>query len=210
VFTDSQGQVTDVRRRLAWYPDPVWRYVVAADWIRLGEDLPLMGRSGQRGDDLGSRVLAGRIVGTCMHLAFLLLRRWPPYPKWLGTVFARLPVPGALAPALDAVLSARHWQERQAAARGALDILGRLQHTANLPVPAAGVTEQFFDRPFLAVRSEVTDLLLQDITDPLVRRLPPGIGAIEQWADNVKVLTDASRRVQIARHQIQTVLADTS
>lgn len=86
VFRDTPGTITDIRRRLTWYPDDVWRYVVAADWARIGQELPFLGRTGSRGDDLGSRVLTGRFVAIAMHLGFLLERRWPPYPKWRDPV----------------------------------------------------------------------------------------------------------------------------
>ncbi len=203
VFTDTVGTLTHLRQKLAWYPDSVWRYVVAADWARLGEDLPLMGRTGQRGDDLTSRVLAGRIAHTAMHLAFMLVRQWPPYPKWLGTMLTGLPVGGELVRGLTAALSAQHWQHRQHAMRDVVAVLHQAQREAGLPTPPDGAIEPFFDRPFLSIRAETVTLLLDDVTDPLVRRLPAGVGAVEQWADNVKVLTDPTRRVRVARHQFQ-------
>ncbi len=211
VFTDTLGALTRLRQKLAWYPDSVWRYVVAADWARLGEDLPLMGRTGQRGDDLTSRVLAGRIAHTAMHLAFMLARRWPPYPKWLGTMLTPLPVGGELVRGLAAGLTAQHWQHRQHAMRDAVAVLHHAQREAGLPTPPGGASEPFFDRPFLSIRAETVTLLLDDVTDPLVRRLPPGVGAVEQWADNVKVLSDPTRRVRAARHEFQVAVlgADT-
>jgi hypothetical protein len=195
VFTDSLGTLTDLRRKLAWYPEPVWRYVVAADWIRLGEDLPLLGRTAQRGDDVGSRVLTGRIAGTAMHLAFMLARQWPPYPKWAGTMLARLPVANTLIPALSRLLSADHQQHRQEAVVDVLSLLASAQQEAGLPVPPDGVAEPFFERPFLGICGETVSLLSSE-SDPV---LPPGVGAIDQWADNVRVLKDPDRRVRLAR-----------
>src|SRR5690606_29905564 len=75
-----------------WYPHDVWLHVLAADWVRVEQELPFVGRTGQRGDDLGSRLIAARLVATLVRLAFLVERCWPPYPKWAGTLFARLPV----------------------------------------------------------------------------------------------------------------------
>jgi hypothetical protein len=199
VFTDDLGTLTRLRQNLAWYPDDVWCYVAAADWIRLGQDLPLLGRAGHRGDDLGSRIIGGRIVGTAMHLAFLLCRRWRPYPKWAGTMFNRLPVAGDLRPDLTAALAAESWTRRQEALIRALAVLHQAQRAAGLPSDEGIPTEPFFDRPFASIRSSVPDLLLSTVTDPLVRALPPGVGSVEQWVDNVGMLMDAPRRVQIAR-----------
>ena len=203
VFTDTAGILTGLRRKLAWYPDSVWRYVLAADWIRLGEDLPLMSRTGQRGDELGSRVMSGRIVSTAMHLAFMLERRWPPYPKWLGTMLTRLSFADDLVPALTAVAAADQWRQRQEAVRTALVVLHRAQWATGLPTPETGMTEPFFDRPFLGIRGETVTLLLDEVTDPLVLRLPPGVGAVEQWVDNVTVLTNPAARVELVRHQFR-------
>ncbi len=147
VFRDDLGVLTGLRQKLAWYPDDVWRYVLAADWTRLGEDLPLLGRAGQRGDDLGSRVIGARLVDIAMHLAFLLCRRWPPYPKWRGTLFTRLPLAGELLPPLTAVLALQDWSDRQEAMARALAVLARAQRAAGLPCVADAPTEPFFVPP---------------------------------------------------------------
>ncbi len=114
VFIDTAGGITDIRQRLVWYPGDVWHYVVAADWRRIGQLLPLMGRADLRGDELGSRILATRIASVAMHLAFLLQRRWPPYVKWLGTVFADLPVAEWIGPKLGEVMTGSASSQRQA------------------------------------------------------------------------------------------------
>jgi len=203
VFADTQGELTALRRRLAWYPDDVWLHVVAADWARLGEELPLVGRAGHRGDDLGSRVIAARLVGVLMHLGCLLERRWPPYPKWLGTVFERLPGVGAVRPnlpgALTSALTAATWEERQDALCRAAEALREMQRRAGLPCGAGPATEPFFDRPYRGVRAGVAAALRDAVTDPRVRRLPPGVGSVEQWVDNVEVLTAPERRAALAR-----------
>ncbi|HEY3007405.1 MAG TPA: DUF4037 domain-containing protein, partial [Micromonosporaceae bacterium] len=44
VFHDDLGDLTAVRRRLAWYPDDVWRYVLASQWHRIGQEEAFVGR----------------------------------------------------------------------------------------------------------------------------------------------------------------------
>ena len=121
-----------------------------------------------------------------------------------ASAVTRLPVADELTPTLTAVLSARHWQPRQQAAGQALEVLHRAQHATGLPTPRDGATQPFFDRPFLGVRAETVDALMNSITDPLVRRLPPGVGTAEQWINNVNVLTNPLRRVQAARAHLDT------
>jgi hypothetical protein len=96
VFADRPRALTRLRQALSWYPDDLWRYVVATDWRRLDHELPLMGRAADRGDELGSRTIAARLVEVAMHLAFSLSRTWAPYSKWRGALFARLPIGQAI------------------------------------------------------------------------------------------------------------------
>jgi hypothetical protein len=198
VFHDSAGELTDVRDRLRWYPDDVWRYVLAADWSRLAEELPLAGRAGQRGDETGSRVVMARLVRTAMHLGFLIERQWPPYAKWLGTAYAALPVAVATRPALAAALDSGSWRDREARLLDGLDVLLEAQRALGLPTPLQA-TEPFWDRPFRTVSASVVAALLDNTTDPAVRALPPGVGSVDQWVDSVAVLGSGDRRLAAAR-----------
>jgi Domain of unknown function (DUF4037) len=197
VFHDSAGQLGAVREALRWYPDDVWRYVLAADWSRLGEEIPLAGRAGHRSDEVGSRVVMARLVRTAMHLGFLLERVWPPYAKWLGTSYARLTVAGPTTGLLSAALDAPDWGAREDGLTEALEVLLMYQSALGMPTPKAA-TEPFWDRPFRAVAAQIPPLLVADVTDPRVKDLPPGVGAVEQWADSVAVLGAPHRRLAAA------------
>lgn len=41
--------------------------------------------------------------------------------------------------------------------------------------------------------------MLADVIDPLGRRLPVGVGAVEQWVHNVDVLMDPVRRQTVTQ-----------
>jgi Domain of unknown function (DUF4037) len=193
VFHDSAGEISDIRERLRWYPDDVWRYVIACDWARLAEEMPLMSRAGDRGDDLGSRVIAARLVDSAMHLGFMLERQWTPYSKWRGSMFARLPSMQPVRSALVATLQAGTWRERQACLGVAVDQLQRVQNARGLSsCPVAAVP--FYDRPYIHIDGQIIDDLLSAITDPVLRRLPRGRGSIEQQSDNVALLVDPTAR----------------
>ncbi|GAB7189444.1 DUF4037 domain-containing protein [Kineococcus sp. NUM-3379] len=193
VFRDTEGRLTRLRERLTWYPHDLWCYAVACDWQRIDQELPFVGRTGDVGDDLGSRLVTARLVRVAMHLGFLLQRRWAPYPKWFGTCFARTPVGVALQPVLAAALTAGTWRTREEALCRALEALLRLQREAGLPAPASA-TRPFFERPYRSVAPEVTSLLRSGIEDPAARALPAGVGTVEQWIDNVDALVDPGRR----------------
>jgi hypothetical protein len=193
VFTDQVGDLTRLRRALSWYPDDLWRYVVACDWQRLNQELPLMARAGDRGDDLGSRTIAARLVDIAVHLAFTLSRSWQPYSKWRGTMFGALPVAAAVAGELIATLAADDWSARNQALRPALERLAGFQSEVGLPTAAPAVVP-FWDRPYLQVEPSLVPALMGSIADPAVQALPVGVGAIEQQTDNVDVLVDPARR----------------
>jgi hypothetical protein len=194
VFADTAGDLTSARRRLDWYPDDLWAYVVATDWARIAQELPFVGRTADRGDDLGSRVIASRLVSVASHLAHLLERRWPPYAKWAGTSLTRLPSAKAAATPLLRAVDVRDWRSREQGLVDALRILCRLQREVGLPAVDDPI-EPFWDRPYSRVRDEVVTSLEGSITDPAVRALPRGVGSAEQWSHNVDVLVDPRRRL---------------
>jgi hypothetical protein len=193
VFEDQTGELTGLRDALTWYPEDIWRYVVACDWQRLDQELPLMGRAGDRGDELGSRVIAARLVDIAVHLGFMLSRAWPPYSKWRGSSFGQLTGCAGIAADLARTLDARHWDDRQAALSDSLAGLARLQQSIGLPVPQS-VVEPFWDRPYVHLNRSLVPTLLETLNSPEVRALPAGVGSVEQQSGNVDILTKPSRR----------------
>jgi hypothetical protein len=195
VFADRTRTLAPVRALLDWYPPDVERYVLAAGWQRLCQLLPMVGRTAGAGDELGSRLLSARLAGDLLWLAFALSRRWAPYAKWRGTIFRSLPVAARLGPLLDAA-AAPQWQERENALAAACEVLLGIQRERGLPAPEPAVIP-FFDRPYRTLDLAVPQELLNGITDPDVRRLPPVVGSIEQWVDSTEVLSSPGRRAAL-------------
>nr|MDT0663239.1 DUF4037 domain-containing protein [Micromonospora sp. DSM 115978] len=207
VFDDPQRDLAARRRVLAWYPPDVWRYALAAGWLRIGQAEAFVGRTGGTGDDLGSRVLAGRIVRDLIRLAFLVSRRWAPYDKWLGRAFGELPVAAVLDPPMRAALAATDWREREVALCAAGEALGAATNRLRLCEPVDPAPRRFYHREIRVVGAHrFTTALTAAITDPRVRELltrlgvrttdPVGAlpGTIDQAVDTVDVLTRPARR----------------
>lgn len=55
VFADPKKELARLRGRLAWYPEPVSWWLLACQWRRLAQEEPLVQRTDEVGDDLGSR-----------------------------------------------------------------------------------------------------------------------------------------------------------
>jgi hypothetical protein len=122
-------------------------------------------------------------------------------------MFARLPLAGDLTSLLAAALVAQGWRECQQAVAQTLEVLYRRQAETGLATEVGQAAEPFFDRPFLGVRAGVSRVLLGAVEDPQVRALRPGLGSVEQWVDNVRVLTDPAVRVWTARVHLLTASA---
>ena len=195
VFADRTAELAQVRARLRWYPPDIERYVLAAGWQRLSQEMPMVGRTAEHGDEPGSRLLSTQLAGDLMWLAFALSRRWPPYPKWRGTAFRALPVAADLDSLLTAAAAAPTWRDRESALASACEILLDAQRACGLPAPASAVIP-FWDRPYRTVDQAVCESLLSAITDPDLGRLPT-VGSIDQWVSNVDVLASPARRAAL-------------
>jgi len=193
VFHDELG-LEARRKALAWYPDDVWRYVLACQWVRLDQEEPFVGRCGEVGDELGSAVVAARQVRDLMKLCLLMNRVYPPYSKWLGTAFSRLPCASALTPHLSAALSATAWQDREQHLSAAYEYVAGMHNALGLTDRPVDVhVRDFYDRPFqvLAAR-RFAEALTSTIADPELRALPL-VGAIDQYVDATDVTSSPDR-----------------
>jgi hypothetical protein len=112
VFFDGLGLET-VRRRFSYYPRDVWYYQLAAQWALISQEEAFVGRTHQVGDELGSRVIAARLVERFMRLCFLMEKRYAPYSKWFGSAFQRLVCYPQLAPLLENILAADTYTGRE-------------------------------------------------------------------------------------------------
>jgi hypothetical protein len=220
VFHDGPGELTRARENAAWYPDDVWRYLLACQWQRISQEEPFPGRCAEAGDELGSRVVTARLARDLMRLCLLMHRRYPPYDKWLGTAFARLPgAPGpagpgltgtgpagpgltgpgltgtALAARLAAAISSGRYQDRERHLAEVMEAAAALHNSLRLTPPLDTRVRRFYDRPYQVLgAARVTAALLETITDPRLRRLPLA-GAVDQFIDS----TDAAGDLDLLR-----------
>lgn len=187
VFHDGTG-LEQARGRLGWYPDPLWRYLLACQWQRIGQEEAFPGRCAEVGDDLGSQVIVARLARDLMRLCLLMERRYAPYSKWLGSAFAALPCAGMVGPALRGALAARTWSQREVELARAYVEVAKLHNDLRLTPALAPTTRPYYDRPFSVIDATRFVAALRDsIPDPEVRELPL-VGSVDQFVDSTDVL----------------------
>ncbi len=192
VFVDEIGELTRLRQKFASYPADVWLYLLACQWARLGQEEHLMGRAGYAGDDLGSRLIAARLVHDLMQLAFLLAKQYAPYPKWFGTAFARLPLAPVLAPLLTQVLRVESWQEREHFLCAAYEVVAEAHNRLGITPPLSTTCEPFYDRPFRVLMAGRFEAAIRAvIRDEQVLQLPAGLGSIDQFSDSTDLRSNS-------------------
>ena len=193
VFHDGLDRLEPYRRALTWYPDDVWRYVLACQWMRLDQEEPFVGRCGEVGDDLGSAVVVARQVRDLMKLCLLMHRVYPPYSKWLGTAFAALPCARELTPLLSGALAATSWRERERHLSPAYELAARLHNELGLTEPQDTGIRYFHSRPFQVLDARrFTYALLDTVADPEIKALPP-VGAFDQYVDSTDMISSERR-----------------
>ncbi len=186
VYHDGTGELTAARQALAWYPDELWRYVLACQWQRIAQEEAFPGRCAEVGDDLGSRVVAGRLARDIMRLCLLMERRYPPYSKWLGTAFARLPGIGDLPAHLTGAMSAVDWPAREDHLVAAYRAIASRHNELGLTEPLSTDVRGYFDRP---IRVLGCGRFGRALWDPETSVLPV-TGGIDQFVDGVAALAD--------------------
>ncbi len=203
VFHDEPGELTVARDNLAWYPRDVWLYLLACQWQRIAQEEPFPGRCAEAGDDLGSAVVTARLARDLMWLCLLMHRRYPPYSKWLGTAFARLPEAVKLGPSLSSAIAATGWAARQRQLIQCLQTAAAMHNDLRVTAPLGTRTRPFYDRPYQVLDAgRFTAALRQAITDPQLARRPL-IGAVDQYIDS----TDALGNIGLARAATAAVTA---
>jgi hypothetical protein len=187
-----------MRRKLHYYPDDIWYYLLSAQWERLGQECSFMGRCGDAGDELGSRVLAARLIHHVMDLCFLMERQYAPYSKWFGTAFAELRCAANLTPVLHAALDAQTWREREKDMSRAYECLARMHNERGITAPVPTQVEPFYTRPYLVPgKCNPGAAIYEKITSEEIKRLPRYLGSVDQLTNLVCVRDRPDRRARL-------------
>ena len=164
---------------------------MAAQWTRISQEEAFVGRAGHVGDELGSQIVAARLVREIMKLSFLVERTYAPYSKWLGTAFSKLKIAKPLAPILRRALLAKTWKTREKWLSQAYSLMARRHNALKITEPLSTKISDYYSRPYSVIFAErFAHAIKQAIKDPRVKKIETDIGSIDQFTDSTDVIED--------------------
>jgi Domain of unknown function (DUF4037) len=181
--------LAELRQKFSFYPHDVWLYQLAAVWGGIAQEEAFVGRAGEAGDELGSAIIAARLVGHMMHLCFLMERQYQPYSKWLGTAFSKLQCAVALLPMFNRLFAAQTWQQREKALTEAYEFLALMHAQLKTTPPLPTQVSNFHDRPFQVIHADMFATAIRDqISDEKIRRIRTNIGGVNVFSNSTDLL----------------------
>lgn len=200
VFHDGLGDLAAMRDQLRYYPRDVWFYLLAASWTRISQEEAFLGRCGDVGDELGSRVIAARLVRDLMQLCFFMERQYAPYPKWFGTAFARLACGGRLTPIFHQVFSAETWQPREIYLCEAYSIVAEMHNGLGITERLPTEVSLYHSRPYKVIHGDrFAEAIRAKIQDENVKKIAAStsIGSIDLFSDSTDLLENQTLRLKL-------------
>lgn len=192
VYHHGHGKILKVRKFFNYYPDNVWYYKLVSEWDHIAEEMAFVGRSAPRGDDLGSKLEAARLVRYIIRLAFILSKKYIPYPKWFAYSFSFLPIATDLQPVLLAILDQNSWQKREELLSKAYLILLNYQNSLKISPEIKLKPTQYHSRDQTVIDVQKIIVELKKLLRPPLDKVKYSIGSVDQFIDNTHILTDAS------------------
>jgi hypothetical protein len=222
----SEINIEDMRKCFSYYPRDVWLYQIFCVWNRIEGEGHLVGRAGFVGDEIGSAIIASRVVRDIMRLAFFLERKYAPYPKWFGTHFSRLRSSTELSPLINDVsiclscvsltlvrwcvlkvlFKSPDWERRQLALNPLLECIALLQvkslrehcgFSEDLPTREQSFPGRPFSVIFLGEYTTAINGLITDADCLAIIGTANRIGGIDLISDNVDALCDPTLRQKL-------------
>jgi hypothetical protein len=184
VFHDGLETLESARKRFSYYPHDIWLYILASQWAKIGEEETFVGRCAQVDDQLGSMLIAGRLVRNLMHLCFMMERTYAPYSKWFGTAFSELRCGPTIGPTLEAVVRAQTWPERDHHLSQAYEAVARMHNDLGITKPLPDKTE-LHGRPYHVIRAaRFAAEIREEIESEEIKNMKFTIGSVNQLVES--------------------------
>lgn len=188
IFEDSLG-LKRIQKKYDYYPKDVRLYLLASEWSKISQEEPFVGRCGHVGDELGSKIIAARLVQSIIRLCFLMEKEYAPYSKWFGTAFSRLRCAKKLSPALNNILLAKNWKQREKYLSRAYSIIAQKHNALKITKPLPTKVSNFHDRPYLVIHGDIFSTeIKKKIKNRVLKNFKSDIGSVNQITNSVDLL----------------------
>jgi hypothetical protein len=175
-----------VQEKFRYFPPEVWMYLYACQWGYIGDLELQMGRSGEIGDELGSNIIATKIVENIMKLCHLMEKKYWPYSKWFGTSFSRLKCAPNLTYMLLNTVAAKSWQERQEHLIEVYKIIAKMHNDLKITKPMP-IKFNHGERSFQVIGARYFHDEIKKKCIPYFKDMKYEIGSIDQFISHARI-----------------------
>jgi len=162
IFHDTLGEITALRNQLKYYPNHIKLVHLIGEWQAIASEISFTGRTRMLYDEVGSHLIACRLINRIMRIAFILEDQYIPYAKWFGSKFYYLNLARELLPLIQDIISASSWEDREGGLLKGFLILAKEMKKKNL-LDVEIKEEYYYSRPqkIINVSDLIKDLKLK-------------------------------------------------
>lgn len=177
-----------IKQKLEYYPDNIWYYLMACEWNKINYEEAFVGRCGDVNDEIGSRIIASRIIQSIMNICFLQERQYIPYSKWFGTAFSELKSSKILNKVFKSILNAKKWKAREKSLSEAYVFIANQHNILNITKYIKPSIQNYYGRNYKVIFGDrFAQELFSSITDKQIIKLNK-IGNIDQITNELQIL----------------------
>lgn len=197
VFHDDLWLVKIIEK-FSYYPKDVWYYLLASQWVRISQEEHFMWRCGELNDEIGSKIIATRLVKDIMKICFLMEKQYTPYIKWFWTAFKDLKSWKKLQPILHEVLKQNDWKLREKHLTKAYQHLAKIHNSLKITKTLTTKVNFFHGRPFLVINGWLfASEIKKHIKNPEITSITADIGSINQFSDSTDILVANTQKFKV-------------
>lgn len=188
-FSNSLGHYEHAKTILSWYPNDVWRWMMASQWYFIWGTERLIFRTPEAGDSIGSQLNVHKLIRLIVEMSFLQHKQYKPYDKWIGSAFKRLDAGLSFEKMILETVSCQNVKRQIDLLQNMLFQLGNTHNTLFLTRFVEPKTVNYevgvnnAVRPYLIFNSsEYKDACVESIQNPSLKELVY-VGAIDQMTN---------------------------
>lgn len=190
VYYDGIGDLSKIRNSCEYFPDDIWKYKLAYQWITLSWDIDLIGLCAERNDYFSTEISIMESIKRIIRIIFLLNKHYiPGYLKWLHREFMKLPfLTKELDPILRNILSTKDTDKILNLFYHVIDELVTYQSKIlQINIPDYK-NPQMLDRGFFTYNLNPIIKSISNQMNGELRRKPFKNGALDQWITDQNIL----------------------